>query len=321
MIAQKCHRFAVVAFSLGIVLLSLSPMSLAAKKEKHSYKKSKQSEVVISSDGDPKTVVASQISLLPKYLADGSPSKMAALWTVNGSYTDEDGAQFKGRSALEKRFAEVFAETGKQLVEFIPSPVQLLSDTVALAEGVVRRNEGSGAKPQTRYSIVLVKQDGNWLISNATETPFIANENVNPLHDLSWIVGEWSAERDGKSIRMKAEWTANDKFITCKYETKQSPDSPALESREVIGWDPRIGQPVSWHFDATGGFGHGDWSKENSNWIVKAIGVDQDGSTTVATDVLSLTAPDTFSWQSVDRSIDGVAYNDSAPLKVVRVAK
>jgi uncharacterized protein (TIGR02246 family) len=321
MIAQKSQRFAVILLSLGIALVSLSPMAFAAKKEKHSIKNSKHSDVTVTSSGDPKSDVASQIVSLAKILADGDAAKLAALWTENGTYTDEDGALFKGRTALEKRFSEVFVENGRQPVNFIQNPIQMLADTVALAEGVVSRNEGVGMKPQTRYSIVLVKQNGDWLISNATETPLAVEENQNPLSDLAWIIGEWSAERDGKSVRMKAEWAPNNKFIQCRYEIKNSANAPAVESREVIGWDPRIGQPVSWHFDSSGGFGHGDWFKENNSWIVRATGVDREGNTTFATDILSLTAPDAISWQSVNRSVDGIAYNDSAPLKVVRVAK
>lgn len=308
--------------ALGIMLVGTSPMSLAAKKEKHSSKKSRATEVV-TTNTDAKSAVAAQVSLISRYLADGDAAKLAALWTVDGTYTDEDGILLKGRTALEKRFKENFVQGGRHPVTFVQSPVQMLAETVALAEGVVSRNEsGLGDKPQTRYSIVFVKQDGNWLISTATETPLaVASENSNRLSDLSWLIGEWSAERNGRSIKMKAEWTANNKFINCKYETKLSADAPVVESRQVIGWDPRIGQPVSWHFDSSGGFGHGDWSNENNKWIVQAVGVDRDGNTTVATDVLSDFSPSGFSWQSVNRSVDGFPYNDSAVLKVSRIAK
>lgn len=322
MFGQKSQRFVVVLLSLGIMLVGLSPMSSAAKKEKHSSKKSKQSDVVVTTSVDGKSAVAAQVTLISKYLAEGDATKLSSLWTSDGTYIDEDGVLLKGRAALEKRFSQNTAEIGKQPVTFIQAPVQMLADTVALAEGIVSRNEGVGSKPQTRYSIVFVKQDGNWLISTATETPLVAvDENANPLSDLAWLIGEWSTERDGKSVKMKAEWTADKKFIQCKYETKISANAPVVESRQVIGWDPRISQPVSWHFDSSGGFGHGDWSKENKQWIVQAVGVDRAGNTTVATDLLSALTPDSFSWQSVNRSIDGFGFNDSAPLKVVRVAK
>lgn len=321
MFGQKNQRFVVVLLSLGIMLVGLSPMSLAAKKEKHSNKKNKQTDVV-ATNVDAKSAVAAQVNLISKYLAEGDATKVSSLWTNDGTYIDEDGVLLKGRAALEKRFSENATAGGRQPVTFIQAPVQMLADTVALAEGIVSRNEGVGSKPQTRYSLVFVKQDGNWLISTATETPLVAvDENVNPLSDLAWLIGEWSTERDGKSVKMKAEWTADKKFIQCKYETKISASAPAVESRQVIGWDPRINQPVSWHFDSSGGFGHGDWSKENKQWIVQAVGVDRAGNTTTATDLISALTPDSFSWQSVNRSIDGFEFNDSAPLKVVRVAK
>ncbi|CAN5393915.1 hypothetical protein BH10CYA1_BH10CYA1_47680 [soil metagenome] len=321
MFVQKSQRLVVALFTLGIVLVSLSPMALAAKKEKNSSK-SRQTDVVVTTNGDAKSAVTSQVALISKCIAEGNATKLSALWTSDGTYTDEDGVFLKGKAALEKRFSQNASENGKQPVTFIQAPVQMLADTVALAEGVVWRNEGVGSKPQTRYSIIFVKQDGNWLISNATETPLVASvENVNPLTDLAWLIGEWATERDGKSVKMKAEWAADKKFIQCKYETKISPDAPVTESRQLIGWDPRINQPVSWHFDSSGGFGHGDWSRDKSQWVVQAVGVDREGNTTTATDLISALTPDSFSWQSVNRSVDGVEYNDSAPLKVVRVAK
>lgn len=308
--------------ALGIMLVGVSPVSMAAKKEKHSSKKVRDTGVVTTSSIDAKSAVVEQVGLIAKYIADGNAAALAGLWTADGTYTDEDGVLLKGRDALEKRFKQNYAENGRQPVSFIQSPVQMLADTVALAEGVVSRNEGLGAKPQTRYSIVFVKHDGSWLISSATETPLVAvEESANRLNDLSWLIGEWSAERDGKSVKMKAEWAANNKFINCKYEVRLAPEAPVVESRQVIGWDPRISQPVSWHFDSTGGFGHGDWSNEKGQWIVQAVGVDREGNTTVATDVLSALTPGSFSWQSVNRSVDGFPYNDSAPLKVVRVTK
>lgn len=321
MFVQRKERFAVSLLALGIVLVGLAPSSMAAKKEKHSSKKHRETEVVTTAT-DAKSAVAAQVALIPQYLSEGDAVKLAALWAADGTYTDEDGVLLKGREAIEKRFKDNYAESGRQPVTFVQGTVQILAETVAQADGVVSRNEGLGAKPQTRYSIVLVKQDGKWMIASATETPLVAVEETTAgLSALGWLIGDWSAERNGKSVKMKAEWAANKKFINCKYEAKLSPEAPVVESRQVIGWDPRISQPVSWHFDSTGGFGHGDWANDKGQWVVQAVGVDRDGKTTIATDIISSQTPDSFSWQSVNRSVDGFPYGDSALLKVVRVAK
>lgn len=169
--------------------------------------------------------------------------------------------------------------------------------------------------------MIFVKQNGQWLISNATETPLIARGNTEPLNQLSWLIGEWSAEQSGGSVHMKAEWAANKNFIACQYQVQKSADSPKLESRQLIGWDPRSEQPISWHFDSSGGFGYGTWLKKDKQWMVNATGVDRDGSTTNALNVLSIADPDNFSWQSTNRSINGIVVNDTAPLKVHRVTR
>ncbi|MBX9688454.1 MAG: hypothetical protein K2X27_17220, partial [Candidatus Obscuribacterales bacterium] len=127
------------------------------------------------------------------------------------------------------------------------------------------------------------------------------------------------AENAGGSVQMKADWAANKNFITCKYELKKAADSPVLESRQVIGWDPRSEQPISWHFDSNGGFGWGNWVKKDKQWLVDASGIERDGSSSSATNTITITDKDNFSFQSTNRSVNGVGFNDTLPLKVHRV--
>ena len=262
-----------------------------------------------------------QLAQLSKSLADADAGALASLWAEDGNYIDSDGAICKGRPALEKRFGEVFKKEGRQMVELLTDSVKLLSANVASVEGVVRRKDAEeGPTPETRYSIIYIKLNGSWLIATASETP-LAVADVDPLKDLSWLIGEWSAEQNGGYVKMKADWAANRNFITCQYETKKSAESPPVESRQVIGWDPRSGEPISWHFDSSGGFGWGNWIKKDRQWMIDATGVERDGSTTTATNVLSVNDPNNFSWQSVNRSVNGVAFNDSNPLKIHRVVK
>ena len=83
-----------------------------------------------------------------------------------------------------------------------------------------------------------------------------ANCSVN---DLGWLVGCWQAQPSPtKTMTIMANWTIGGKFIRCNYETadaKGSSERAAL----IIGQDPSNGKIVSWHFDASGGFGSGSW--------------------------------------------------------------
>ena len=58
-----------------------------------------------------------------------------------------------------------------------------------------------------------------------------------------------------------------------------------LTGGQIIGWDPKLGRIVSWHFDAEGGFGHDVWTKDGSKWVIEATGVFRDGSESTAVNV------------------------------------
>jgi uncharacterized protein (TIGR02246 family) len=322
MIAQKMPKLALIALTLGILCFN-QPLSAAAKHvAKSSGKAAAETQKANRADGGDETAVRAQLAQLSRALAEGDARALAALWSEDGDYTDSDGALSKGRSALEKRFAAVFSKEGKQQVELLNESLKTLAANVVSVEGTVRRKDAPGGPtPETRYSIVFVKQNGNWLIATASETPLLAETKTDPLNELAWLVGEWSAEQDGASVKMRADWAANKNFITCQYETRKSADSPQMESRQVIGWDPRSGEPISWHFDSAGGFGWGNWIKKDRQWLVEATGVDRDGSTNTATNVISITDSNNFSWQSINRSVNGVPFNDANPLKVHRVVK
>ncbi len=317
MSANKMPNLARIVISLGI--LSFSAQSISCAADGNKADKVKVVQAAAQHEGDSSGVKA-QIALLNKALMEGDAKALAAVWSDDAEYIDEDGSITKGKASLEKRFANIFVQNGKQLVDLVPDTVRFLSSDVALSEGTVQRKEGA-PKPETRFSMVLVKHNGAWLISSATETALASQSALDPLKDLSWLIGDWSAENNGASVHMKAEWAANKNFITCRYEIKKSAATAQEESRQVIGWDPRTEQPISWHFDTNGGFGYGNWIKKDRQWMVDASGVDRDGSTTTATNILSISDPNSFSFQSVNRSINGVGFNDTVPLKVQRVVK
>jgi len=63
----------------------------------------------------------------------------------------------------------------------------------------------------------------------------VAQSNYDKLRDLEWLVGEWNAERDGVSLKMKAEWVQDRNFISCKYDVKKANGTEAIDM-QVIGW-------------------------------------------------------------------------------------
>lgn len=245
---------------------------------------------------------------------------MAQLWTEDGRYIDETGQQYKGRVALEKNFASIFKENGKSQVAIVGESIHFPATTVALVEGTVNRVEGAQLVPVTRYSMVMEKKGGKWLISSATETPIAEHPATNPLKNLEWLVGDWHAEKDGTSVKMQADWVPSHNFLCCKYIIKKGNEAPQIEM-QVIGWDPLRQRPLSWNFDSSGGFGQGSWSHKNNQWYVDSSAVEQNGSITNSTNIYTNADKNNFSWQSVNRRVNGLSIADLAPLKVQRLTK
>lgn len=239
----------------------------------------------------------------------------AGLWTLDGTYLDEDGVKWAGRDSVRKMFATVFSNNAKpKNVELTVDNVRFITDGVAIADGTVNVNGG----PANRYSLTLVKDGINWLISSATETRSVPRQGVSqPLKRLSWLVGNWHAERDGGIVDMNAEWIANSNFILCRFDVKKNPQSREVEV-QIIGWDPQAQKPISWHFDANGGYGQGLWTKAGDKWTVQVVGTAGDGSTVSATNVISELSKTGFIWQSINRHRNGTWIEDTAQLKVAK---
>jgi hypothetical protein len=72
------------------------------------------------------------------------------------------------------------------------------------------------------------------------------SERLDRLKPLAWLIGEWAVEKGGNSAMVvKSEWAANKKFIHLRYMIKKA-GSEELDSQQIIGWDPRREQIVSW---------------------------------------------------------------------------
>jgi uncharacterized protein (TIGR02246 family) len=307
-----------ISFALLLSLSAISTAFCGMQVDAKTPKTSSHHKELTSTASD-EAAIRAQISALAKNLADGDAVGLGFLWTIDGTYIDDDGNETKGRADLVKRFFALFKENGKRTFDLVPEEVRILANSVGYSEGTVRRKQSDKAIPETRFSMVFVKQNGTWLISAAAETPIASTEHEHAsLADLAWMVGNWKAERAGGSVRMSADWTANKNFIHCKYEINK-PNQPQSLDMQVIGWDPRNNQIVSWSFDSTGGHGFGTWYRQDRKWVVESTAIEHDGSMSRSINVLEPIDANAFTWQCVNRSIDGVALGDTAPLKVERV--
>ena len=71
--------------------------------------------------------------------------------------------------------------------------------------------------------------------------------------------------------------------------------------------------------DRIGGFGEGRWSRDGVRWVIKHTGVQQDGTTASATNILSNERPGMIRWVATDRVVGNERDPDAEANVLVRV--
>lgn len=249
----------------------------------------------------------------------GDAKALAAAWTSDAEYVDDLGRAFQGREAIEKHFAEGFKEQSGAKLEINVASIRMLGPDVALESGSTRVKPASGRPgPLIKYSAVQVKRDGKWLISNVTESRYAPQSSELYLKDLVWLVGQWQSQAGGKAIEFQCQWLPGKSFLSRTYTVTQD-GSPISSGTQLIGWDPTLGQIVSWTFNSDGSFGHEFWSQSGNRWEIDASSTLSNGSTSLARNMLTKLNDNTFTWRSVDRSLNDQLLPDTAEVRIKRV--
>jgi uncharacterized protein (TIGR02246 family) len=250
----------------------------------------------------------------------GDAKAVASFWTPDGDYTDRTGRQHKGRDAIEKAFQSLFAENKGLKLRIDIASLRFVTPDVAVEDGttaVIPPDRGPPSR--ARYTIVHVKNDGQWYLASVRDAPFTAATNYERLRALEWLIGDWVDETEGgEATRASFSWAENQNFIVSSFATTFKKIELG-SGTQWIGWDPLGKQIRSWTFDASGGFGEGSWSRDGGKLIVKSITVLPDGKKVTATNVVTRLDADTVRWQSQDRTADGKPLPDIPEIKLKRL--
>jgi uncharacterized protein (TIGR02246 family) len=249
----------------------------------------------------------------------GDAKAVAAFWTEDGDYTDQTGRHLKGRQAIERAFEKFFSENKDMKAHIRSQSLRFLTPEVAIEDGTSEVYSAEGSPPsRARFTIVHVKKDGQWLLSNVRDAAMSPPSNYNNLRGLEWAIGEWVGEGgDGKVERLSLAWTADENFIVANMATFVK-DVSVGSATQWIAWDPETKRVRSWIFDATGDFGEGAWSKEDSKWVIKTTSVLHTGKKGTATYIIARVDADTMTFQSRDRTEDGKSLPDSKEVTMKR---
>jgi uncharacterized protein (TIGR02246 family) len=257
-----------------------------------------------------------------KTFASGDAKSVAAAWTEAGEYIADDGDPIHGRAALEKAYGEFIAKRPKVAAETKVDSVRFLAQDTAVAEGTftVRRIDPDGPPVASRFSALYVREGGAWKMALLKEWGDDTTD-VPQLKELDWLIGTWTAKQGDREVSTTYEWAdPNKKFMKVHFTVKDTKENKTLSSgTQVIGVDPAEQAVRAWLFDADGGIGESTWSWNGDRWEIDSSGTLADGTATSALNFIHRTGPDSFTWQSVQRTEGGENLPDIAPVPVNRV--
>jgi uncharacterized protein (TIGR02246 family) len=249
-----------------------------------------------------------------KAVEKGDAKAVAAVWTEDGEYIQDDGSTIRGRSAIEEAYAKAFAKRKNKKLEITVETIRFPSKETAVEEGYAKMYKDDSEQPTaSRYSVLHVREGGHWLMAMLREWP---DEGVS-LHDLDWLIGTWDAKTAEAAVSTTYEWDAKKNSIRCHITIKGM--GRTLSALQILVKDPRTGQLHSWMFDDDGGFGEATWNRDGKRWVIAATGVQADGGELTATNIMTPVNQNSFVWQSTERTLDGTELPSIPPVKVTRV--
>jgi uncharacterized protein (TIGR02246 family) len=247
----------------------------------------------------------------------GNAKAIAALFTADGETEDKDGDVAEGRNAIERTFANIFADAPNKKIEVFVESIRFIGNDLAVEKGTSKETTSPNETPDSdRYTVVHVRRDGKWqmLLARDEEGPSATpHERLEPL---GWLVGEWIDDGGSTVVSSTCRWSEDGNFLLQNFKL-QVKGQNAMNVSQRIGWDPINKRVHSWVFDSEGGYGESDWTRDGDEWIIKATAVRPDGTTGSATNFLTRSGKDGYIWTSTDRIV-GEEREPRSEVKVVR---
>jgi uncharacterized protein (TIGR02246 family) len=296
-------RAAAVGGFLVLVLAPTSPVARAAQESGQARDAERS--------GDQAAILRRTQEFL-RVVSRGEARDLAAFWTDRGEYVRGDDLTIRGRENIEKAYAATLKQREPAEFELQSESVRFLADETALHEGtfLVKRPHAA-ERARSRFVILYVRVNSQWHIGLLREWP-----EGPSLQELAWLVGTWTSASEGADVRAAFEWTENRKFLRGNFTMKQ--EDRAVSGFQVIALDPATGSIKAWTFGGDGDLGEAVWSRTEKGWSVKTTGVTSEGDPVTTTTLITPIDEDSFTWQSVERTVDGEKQPDVGPVKVVR---
>lgn len=251
----------------------------------------------------PETVEIAEIRLMMqnylKAFNRHDTTALASHWSDSGESIDLDsGEKTEGRDAVAGVFATLFEQDAKAMIDIDIESIRPIRADVAVVDGVSHLSFDDATSASSRFSAIVVREHGEWVLSSVRETaasaPPAASRPSGQLDQLEWLVGSWEDVSEDLIASTRCSWNAGRSFLTRSHISAPQAasaagadgipallpaDGSAREVSEIIGWDPERRQIRSWVFTSDGRFAEGFWNRAGDSWEVRYEGRGADEGT------------------------------------------
>jgi uncharacterized protein (TIGR02246 family) len=243
---------------------------------------------------------------------------VASHWSRRGEYVAPSGERFKGPDKIRPALETFFSNNKGLQLNVAVFDVQFPSVDRAVEKGIAVIRRSGGEAQEILYTATHVKEDGTWkLLSVDERESLVPVSNIAHLGQLEWLVGEWVDRDEDATVESEFRWTQNYGFISGSFRVIAQ-DRIQAQGTQVIGWDPAAKKLRSWIFDSWGAFGEGEWSRDGNRWTVRLKTILNNGHRASSINIYTYVDPNTFTWQSVGREVDGEPLPNIDEVTVVR---
>lgn len=290
------------ASALAVILL-LSGTSLAADK---------------TPARDDEAAVRKALASYVEAYNRGDFAAMASQWSREGEYVSPKGDRFKGRDKIQGALQAFFAENKGIQAKVALLDVEFGKSNRATAKGIGVIQRPEQEPDEIAVTVSCVKERGEWKLASVGEDESaVPVSTMAHLAQLEWLIGDWVDRDEHAAVETSFRWNKDYSFISGSFQV--SVDGRVdVEGTQVIGWDPVEKKLRSWIFDSKGGFGQGEWTGEGNRWSVRMQSVLATGQKASAINVYTSVDPNTFTWQSTGRELDGAPLPNIPAVTVVR---
>ena len=271
-------------------------------------------------NGDDAAIRATAAAFVKAFNA-GDPKAVAGLWTADGTVGNDEGSLIKGQKAIEEEYATLFKQHPTARMQVAIKSIEFPTPTTAIEDGMAQVLTKDNAPPSaSRYTAVHVLENGHWFMASVRESSIPVASNFDQLQGLGWLVGNWELKADGAQVASRIRWIANKSFLQRDFSVHRD-GLLASSGTQIVGWDARSRQVVSWTFDSSGGYGTGTWTAAANGWQIESAGVTAEGVPTSSKDHL-IRVPgedNVFGWRSVDRKLGETKLPDTREVVLDRV--